>query len=105
VRWLPVAIATAIAAVLVVQLSDSLSEAVLTSAAMGLIILSVIVVTGYAGQLSLAQFALAGIGGWFAAHLVGTYGWGFEIAFVVAVIGTIPVGLIVGAPALRHRGV
>ena len=69
-----------------------------------LIMLSVVVLTGFAGQLSLAQFAMAGFGALFSARLVA---WGvpFELAIVGAVLATIPVGLIFALPALRTRGV
>ncbi len=55
-------------------------EAVTTSAAFGVIVLSLVVVTGFTGQLSLAQFALAGIGGWIAATLVADQGAPFVVA-------------------------
>ena len=38
------------------------------------ILLSIVVVTGYAGQLSLAQFAIAGFGAWSAGRLVAAQG-------------------------------
>jgi sulfate-transporting ATPase len=70
-----------------------------------ILVLSVVVVSGYAGQLSLCQYALAGFGAWVAARLVSTQGWPFEAALVTAVLATVPVGLIVALPALRTRGV
>ena len=69
-----------------------------------LIMLSVVVLTGFAGQLSLAQFAMAGFGALFSARLV-SWGVPFELAILGAVLATIPVGLIFALPALRTRGV
>ena len=43
-------------------------EAATTTATTAIVVLSLVVVTGYAGQLSLAQFALAGTGAWIAAR-------------------------------------
>jgi sulfate-transporting ATPase len=80
-------------------------EASITTASIGIIVLSLTVVTGYAGQLSLAQFALAGTGAWIATRLIANYDMPFELAAIVAVVGTIPVGVAVGLPALRTRGV
>jgi sulfate-transporting ATPase len=80
-------------------------EASITTASIGIIVLSLTVVTGYAGQLSLAQFALAGTGAWIATRLIANYDMPFELAAVVAILGTIPVGVAVGLPALRTRGV
>ena len=80
-------------------------EAATTTATTAIVVLSLVVVTGYAGQLSLAQFALAGTGAWIAARLVVNYDLPFELAGVIGVAGTVPVGLLVGLPALRSRGV
>ena len=80
-------------------------EAATTTATTAIIVLSLVVVTGYAGQLSLAQFALAGTGAWIAARLVVNYDLPFELAGIIGIAGTVPVGLLVGLPALRSRGV
>jgi sulfate-transporting ATPase len=85
--------------------STDLVEAVTTSAALAIIVLSLVVVTGYAGQLSLAQFALAGMGAWIAAALVANEGFSFEVAAFCGAVGAIPVGVLVGLPSLRTRGV
>ncbi len=85
--------------------STTLVEAVTTSAAFGIVVLSLVVVTGFTGQLSLAQFALAGIGGWMAASLVVDEGAPFWLAVIVGVLGAVPVGVLVGLPSLRTRGV
>ncbi len=75
------------------------------SATFALIGLSVVVLTGYAGQLSIAQFALAGVGAFAAGRLVAFHGWGFELALVVGVAVAMAVGLLFALPALRTRGV
>jgi ABC-type branched-subunit amino acid transport system ATPase component/branched-subunit amino acid ABC-type transport system permease component len=93
------------AVVIATMLSTSLVEAAGTTATLAVILLSLVVVTGYTGQLSLAQFALAGTGAWIGARLIANYDIPFELAFVIGVAGAIPVGLIVGLPALRTRGV
>jgi sulfate-transporting ATPase len=85
--------------------STTVVEAVTTSAAFGIIVLSLVVVTGFTGQLSLAQFALAGMGGWIAASLVVDEGAPFWLAVVAGVLGAVPVGVLVGLPSLRTRGV
>jgi ABC-type branched-subunit amino acid transport system ATPase component/branched-subunit amino acid ABC-type transport system permease component len=70
-----------------------------------IIAMSLVVVTGYTGQISLAQYALAGIGAWIAALLVAHEGWGFELAIVGGVVTAMFAGFIVGLPALRTRGI
>lgn len=71
----------------------------------GIILLSFVVVTGYAGQLSLAQFALAGVGGLIAAWCSGGLGLPFLLALLLAALAAIPIGIVVGLPALKTRGV
>jgi len=85
--------------------SDSLLQAITLSAATGIVLLSVVVVTGFAGQLSLAQFAFAGFGGWAAAWLVSRHGAAFPVAAIAGVAAAVPVGVAVGLPSLRARGV
>ena len=85
--------------------SASWADAVTSTCIVALIVLSLVVVTGYAGQLSLAQYALAGMGAWTAARLVANYGWPFPVVLLIGVLGTIPLGIAVGLPALRTRGV
>jgi len=68
------------------------------------VILSIVVLTGYAGQISLAQWALAGIGALIAGRLLRA-GLPIELAILLGVLLTIPVGLAFALPALRTRGV
>ena len=67
--------------------------------------LSVVVLTGYTGQLSLAQYALAGIGSFTAGKLAAAHGWRFEPALLVGVLVAMVIGFLFGLPALRTRGV
>ena len=65
---------------------------------------SATVLTGWAGQMSIGQWALAGVGGVFGAKLVVTAEMPFWIAFVLAaVIGGL-IALAIGLPALRLEG-
>ncbi|HEY1919473.1 MAG TPA: branched-chain amino acid ABC transporter permease/ATP-binding protein [Streptosporangiaceae bacterium] len=73
--------------------------------AVGVVLLSVVVVTGYTGQLSFAQFAMAGLGAFVAGRLVASAHWPFEVALVIGVVVAVPIGVIFGLPALRTRGV
>lgn len=75
-------------------------------AAQAIIGLSVGVVYGTAGMLSLAQLSLAAIGSWTVAYLAADLGvvpvpWSILVGAIVAV----PIGLLVALPALRLRGV
>jgi sulfate-transporting ATPase len=100
-----VLLASAIVLVLLFGVMDeSWAQATSVSLAMGVMVLSIVVLTGYAGQISLAQWALAGLGALFAGRLVFA-GLPVELAIVLGILLTIPAGLAVALPALRTRGV
>jgi sulfate-transporting ATPase len=80
-------------------------QAVLAMALAGIIILSLVALTGYAGQVSLAQYALAGIGALFAGRLVSSESWPFEVAFLAGIAAAMLIGLVFAMPALRTRGI
>jgi branched-chain amino acid transport system permease protein len=65
---------------------------------------SLTVLTGWAGQMSIGQWALAGAGGVFGAKLVTQWGVPFWGAFVVAAVVGGLVALLIGFPALRLGG-
>lgn len=85
--------------------STGLTASLSVQVAVSLILLSVVVVTGYAGQLSLAQYSLAGVGAYIAGRLAAAQGWPFLAAVVAGVLGAALVGAVFGMPALRTRGV
>jgi sulfate-transporting ATPase len=85
-------------------MNDAWAEATYVSLAGGVMILSIVVLTGYAGQISLAQWALAGIGALIAGRFVHA-GLGVELSILLGILLTIPVGLLFAIPALRTRGV
>jgi ABC-type branched-subunit amino acid transport system permease subunit len=64
-----------------------------------------VVLTGYVGQVSLAQMSLAGIGGFTLGHISSGWHIGFPWSLILAGLCAVPVGLIIGLPALRLRGV
>lgn len=106
VRPVPLLVVTAVVLVAIwFLLPDEWVYAIMTSGIIAVMALSLVAVTGYAAQLSLAQFALAGMGAWIAGQLVAAQGWPFELAALAAVLAAIPIGLLVGLPAVRSRGV
>ena len=80
-------------------------DATMITCAVSVIMLSLVVLTGYTGQVSLAQFALAGMGAWIATRLVASCGVPIELASLAGIAGAVPIGILVGLPALRTRGV
>jgi sulfate-transporting ATPase len=105
IRWYFVALWVAVGVLLIESVQPEWSDAVTTTVGTGLIVLSLVVVTGYSGQLSLAQFAFAGWGAWVAGSLARSFGVPFLPAIAIGALTTLPLGLLVGAVCLRTRGV
>jgi branched-subunit amino acid ABC-type transport system permease component len=70
----------------------------------GCIFLSLVVLTGFVGQISLCQFTFAGFGAFFTAIFTAKWGLPFFFAVPLAALCTAPIGMIIGVPALRVRG-
>ena len=90
--------------VLLGVMNEAWARATYTSLAAGVMLLSIVVITGYAGQISLAQWAFAGIGALIAGRMVRA-GVPVELAILAGILLTIPIGLVFAIPALRTRGV
>jgi ABC-type branched-subunit amino acid transport system permease subunit len=90
---------------LMVVLNSVLRFAFISSLTVTCIALSVVVLTGYVGQVSLAQMSLAGIGGFMLGHISTSWHIGFPWSLLLAGLCAVPVGLVIGLPALRLRGV
>jgi sulfate-transporting ATPase len=102
---LPVAVLAVAAFVSIQVFTPAWTTALTTSLLVGLLALSLVVVTGYGGQISLAQYALAGFGALIAGRLGDAASLPFLPAVLVGTAGAVGVGLVVGLPALRVRGV
>jgi branched-chain amino acid transport system permease protein len=89
-----------------------------TSLVAAIIMLSMVVVTGYVGQISLAQMSLAGVAAFFMARMmadgsttttnpfpVDGPGLPWWLAAILGVAAAVVVGVLLGLPALRIRGV
>jgi len=76
---------------------------VITSMIVAVMALSLVVLTGFVGQISLAQAAFAGSAG-FVLSKIGT-GLPFPLSLLAAALAATALGLLVAVPALRVRGV
>jgi ABC-type branched-subunit amino acid transport system permease subunit len=66
---------------------------------------SVVIITGYVGQISLAQMGMAGISAFMLTHIASSLGIGFPFGLILAALCAVVVGVLVGLPAVRVRGV
>ncbi|HWJ61434.1 MAG TPA: ABC transporter permease [Acidimicrobiales bacterium] len=90
-------------AVGLVTLDSGYRHALIVSMVFALLTLSVVVLTGFSGQISLAQLAFAGVAG-FAAIKLTEHHVPFPIALVLASLLATAIGVLVGWPATRVRG-
>jgi ABC-type branched-subunit amino acid transport system ATPase component/branched-subunit amino acid ABC-type transport system permease component len=104
IRIVPAAIAVLAIGVALDFAPAAWANAAAISFGIAIIYMSLVIVTGYAGQLSLAQLSIAGFGALIAAHLSSDWHFPFLAALVVAVLAALPVGIIAGIPAFRARG-
>jgi sulfate-transporting ATPase len=104
VRLIPLLAGFGLLLVLIWALNLDYANAMITTMATAIVLLSVVVVTGYAGQISLCQFALAGLGTFVAGRLVAALHVSLMLSIPVAVVAALVAGLVIGIPALRCRG-
>ncbi|MBV8162324.1 MAG: branched-chain amino acid ABC transporter permease [Acidimicrobiia bacterium] len=104
VRWTAAAIGVALGVLVPAFLSDFLRALAADAAIAGLIVLSLVVLTGLVGQISFCQYSFAAIGAFTVGCLVAGHHWDFWLALVVGVLFSAAVGVLVGIPALRLSG-
>lgn len=97
--------AVALGAVALTLLSGDYRLGLVRSLIGAILCLSVVVLTGYVGQLSIAQMALAGVAGFSLSRLSQGLGVPFPVAPLLAAAAAGGVGLLIGLAARRVRGV
>jgi ABC-type branched-subunit amino acid transport system ATPase component/ABC-type branched-subunit amino acid transport system permease subunit len=101
---LPVVLGVPIAVLMLFLLQQSFRDAFILSLILSILGLSLVVVTGYVGQISLAQLALAGVAGFLLSTFAHSWGIPFPFAPLLAALCATVVGVVFGLPALRIRG-
>ena len=104
VTWLSATLPVAAAVIGLLVLGPLWRAAIMTTVVAAVLALSLVVLTGFAGQASLAQLAFAGIAGFALSKLAVRWGIPFPIAPVLAALVATAFGVVVGLPALRVRG-
>jgi branched-chain amino acid transport system permease protein len=69
-----------------------------------IVAVSLVVLTGWAGQISLGQFGIVGIGALIAGGLAANNNIDFFAALFLGIVGGAFVAVLVGVPALRVQG-
>ncbi|MBI2703683.1 MAG: ATP-binding cassette domain-containing protein [Actinobacteria bacterium] len=70
----------------------------------GILVASLVMLTGWSGSVSLGQFAIAGVGGLVAANLLTRLGMDLFLALLVAAAAGGAIALVIGLPGLRLNG-
>jgi ABC-type branched-subunit amino acid transport system ATPase component/ABC-type branched-subunit amino acid transport system permease subunit len=70
----------------------------------GIIGCSLVVLTGWAGQVSLGQVAFVGIGAAVSGAVTARLGWDLSFGLLLAGASGAVVAVVIGLPALRRRG-
>jgi branched-chain amino acid transport system permease protein len=103
--WQTALVGTAVAVVALIVLPYDFRQALITSLLATIMCLSVVVITGFVGQISIVQLALAGISGFILSHLSQDHGVGFPAGMLIGAAGATVLGLVIAFSSLRVRGV
>ena len=99
------AVFASVSLVLLFFLPSSYAAAYTIAMIGGVVILSLVVIVGWVGQISLCQVGFAGIGAYATIRIAHHLGVIFPFSIVLGALVAVPVGVLVGLPALRVRGV
>jgi branched-chain amino acid transport system permease protein len=94
-----------VCAVALVVLPYDFREALINTLIGTVMALSLVVLTGFVGQISVVQLSLAGVAGFTISHLAVNAGIGFPIALILGTAAALVLGMVTAASALRVRGV
>ncbi len=97
--------AVVLCAIALVVLPFDFREALINTLIGTVMALSLVVITGFVGQISVVQLTLAGVAGFTISHLAVNAGIGFPLAPLAGTLVAVILGLITAASALRVRGV
>ncbi|GAA3524943.1 hypothetical protein GCM10022234_22250 [Aeromicrobium panaciterrae] len=104
IRLVPVTTMIVLAGLAILLTADSWRFGIVTSMILSLIALSLVLLTGYLGQISLASIAFAGTAGFALSKLTIGLGVPFPLSIVLSALVATALGVVVGLPALRIRG-
>jgi branched-chain amino acid transport system permease protein len=100
----PAVVLAVVGVVLLVVLPFGYRQSLMLSLIGVVMCLSLVVITGFVGQVSLAQVTLAGVSGFVVSQLFVHAKIGFPWGPLAGSVAGVVVGLIVGVSALRVRG-
>ena len=94
-----------VGAVLLIVFPFDFREALINTLIGTLMALSLVVVIGFVGQISVIQLALAGAAGFTISHMAVNFGITFPVAALAGIVVAVVIGLVTAVSAVRVRGV
>lgn len=99
------AIVLVVGVVLYVIVGARSADALTVTLIGGMVCLSLVVVVGFLGQVSVIQMALAGLGAFWASKAATSWGLPFPLPVLIGGLLVVPFGVAAAIPALRVRGI
>jgi branched-subunit amino acid ABC-type transport system permease component len=104
-NWLVIAAALAVGVVVLAAGESTLRLATIESLIQTVLVLSIVLLAGYVGQVTLAELTFAGFAAFMLARFAGEHGLPFPVSPLLAIAVTTVVGTLVSLPAVRIRGI
>jgi branched-chain amino acid transport system permease protein len=103
--WRTALICAIVGAVLLVIFPYDFRQALINTLIGAIMALSLVVITGYVGQISVIQLSLAGAAGFTVSHMAVNFGITFPVSALAGIAVAVVVGVITAFSAVRVRGV
>ena len=103
--WRTALICALVGAVLLIIFPYDFREALINTLIGAVMALSLVVITGFVGQISIIQLALAGAAGFTISHMAVNFGITFPVAALAGIAVAAVIGIVTAISAVRVRGV
>ena len=103
--WRTALIMAVAGAALLIIFPYNFREALINTLIGAVMALSLVVITGFVGQISVLQLGLAGAAGFTVSHMASNFGITFPVAALAGIAVAVALGLLTAISALRVRGV
>ncbi len=98
-------ICTVVAAIALIVLPYGFREALINTLIGTMMALSLVVITGFVGQISVMQLSLAGAAGFTVSHMATNFGITFPVAALAGIVVALLIGVLTAVSAVRVRGI
>jgi branched-chain amino acid transport system permease protein len=103
--WRTALVCGLVGAVLLIIFPFDFREALINTLIGAVMALSLVVITGFVGQISIIQLALAGAAGFTISHMAVNFGITFPVAALAGIAVAAVIGMVTAISAVRVRGV